>query len=68
MVEAGLEGVGIYITRRHNTVAQYIAMRPIMDFFERSTRRPGARVSQRWREQSGLDLEGSKERAAEAAE
>ena len=38
-----------------------------MDLYERSTRRPGAKVSQRWWEQYGLDLEGVKKKAAAAA-
>ena len=46
---------------------QYIATRPILDLCERANRRPGARVSRRWRKQSGIDLEGVKKRAAEAA-
>ena len=41
MVEAGFEGIRTYITRRQNTVAQYIAMLPIMDLCERSSQRPG---------------------------
>ena len=69
MVEAGFKGIDKYITRRQNTVAQYIATRPILDLCERSARRPGARVSQRWWEQDGLDLEGTKKQLeAEAAE
>ena len=47
MVELVFEGIGTYITRRQNMVAQYIATRPIMDLCERSNRRPGARVSRR---------------------
>ena len=54
--------------RRQNTVAQYIATRPILDLCERSVLRPGVRVSWRWWEQDGLDLEGVKKRAAAAAE
>ena len=48
--------------------AQYIATRPILDLCERSVRRPGVLVSQRWWEQDGLDLEGAKKRAEAAAE
>ena len=48
MVEAGFEGIITYITRRHNTVAQYIATRLILNLCERSTWRMGATVSQRW--------------------
>ena len=64
MVEAGLEGIGTYVTRRQNTVAQYIVTRPILDLCERSARRPGTWVSWRWWEQDGLYLEGAKKRAA----
>ena len=43
MVEAFLEGIGTYVTKRQSTAAQYIATRPIMDLCERSARRPGRR-------------------------
>ena len=48
MVEAGFEEIGTYITRMQNTVAQYIATRPILDLYERSAQRTVTRVSQRW--------------------
>ena len=64
MVESGFERIGIYMTRRQKTVAQYVATQTIMDLCERSTRRPGARVSRRWWEQDGLYMEGAKKRAA----
>ena len=48
LVEEGFEGIGTYVTRRQNTVAQYIATRPILDLYERSAPRPGAWVSRRW--------------------
>ena len=40
-----------------------------MELFEQSTRRPVTRVSRRWWEYAGIDLEGAKKRvaAAEAA-
>ena len=44
---------------------QYIVTPPVLDLCERSTWRPGARVSRRWWEQAGIDLEGEKKRAAE---
>ena len=53
--------------RRQNTVAQYIAMQPILDLCERSTWRPETRAYRRWWEQAGIDLEGAKNRASEAA-
>ena len=64
MVEAGFKGIGTYIKRRQNTVAQYITTRPILDLCERSTWRPGSRVSQWWWGQDGLDLEGGNKRLA----
>ena len=67
MGAAGFEGIRKSVTRRHNTFTQYIATRPIMDLCERSTRRPGTRVSRRWWYQAGIKLEGEKKRAAEAA-
>ena len=48
MGKAGLEGIRKSVTRRKNTVAQYIEMRPILDLCEQSTRRPVARVSRQW--------------------
>ena len=66
MPEEGFEGIRKSITRRKNTVAQYIATRPILDLCVRSARRPGARVSRWWWEQAGIDLEGIYNRAAEA--
>ena len=68
MVEAVFKGIRTYITRRQNMVAHYITTRPILDLYERSAWRPGARVSRRWWEQDGLDLEGVNKRSAAAAE
>ena len=47
MAESGFEEIGTYVTRRQNTVAQYIATRPILDLCERSIQRTGSWVS--WR-------------------
>ena len=66
LTDGSFEGIGKYITRRKNTVAQYVATRPILDLCERYDQRPGARVYQRWWEQAGIDLEGAKKRAAAA--
>ena len=57
MEEAGFGDIGVYITRSQNTVAQYIATRPILDLCEGSVRRKVAWVYQRRWEQYGLDLE-----------
>ena len=48
MLEVGFKGIGTYTTRRQNTVAQYIATRPILDLYKRYTRRQGVMVSLRW--------------------
>ena len=64
--EAGFEEIGVYITRRQNMVAQYIAIRPILNLCKRYVQRPGTWVSRRWWEQEGIDLEGVRERASAA--
>ena len=66
MREAGFEGIRKTVTRRQNTVAQYIATRPILDLCERAMQRAGERLSRRWWEKEGIDLKAAKERAAEA--
>ena len=58
MSEAGLQEVEIYISFCHNTVAQSIAISPIMDLFLVAERFMGSRVAKRWWEHDGLDLEG----------
>ena len=68
MTEASFEGIRTYVTRRQNTVTQYISMRPILDLCERSAQKPGAWVSWRWWEQDDLDFEGAKQRAAEESD
>ena len=47
-MEAGFKGIGTYVIRRQNTVAQYIVTRPIIDLCERSARRPGVWVYRWW--------------------
>ena len=47
-----------YVARRQKTVTHYIAAKPIMDLCLADERLPGTRVSKRWREQEGLDMEG----------
>ena len=70
MKEAGIVWIRTSILRRQNTVAQFIATRPILDLCEKANRRPGARVARRWWEQTGIDWKGARERAetAEAAD
>ena len=47
MGEASFEGIRKTVTRRQNTVAQYIATRSIMDLCEKSNWKPGERVSRK---------------------
>ena len=65
MKEAGLTNVRTSINRRQNTVAQYIATRPLLDICEGATKRKGERVTLRWWDQSGIDWEKSKAKETE---
>ena len=47
-----------YVYLFHNTVAQSIVARSIMDLRLVAERCPGSRVAKRWWEQEGLDFEG----------
>ena len=60
-------GIRTSILRRHNTVTQFIATRPILDLCEQATRRPGARVSRRWWKQTDIYLKEARGEAAAAA-
>ena len=51
MEEAGFDEMVAYALKRNNTVAQYIATRPILDLCEETVRRPGVWVARRWWEQ-----------------
>ena len=66
MAEAGLQEVETYVSCHQNTVAQYIATKPIMDLCLAAKRSPGPRVEMGWWEQKGLDLEGMRTAAQEA--
>ena len=66
MAEVGLQEVETYFSRRQNTVAQFIATRPIIDLCLAAVRRLGSQVAKRWLEQDGLDLEGMWMAAREA--
>ena len=48
LATVGLDEIRVYIARRQNTVAQYIANRLIMDMFLAEERKPGLRPSRRW--------------------
>ena len=70
MKEAGIIRIRTSFLRRQNTVAQFIATRPILDLCKKSTRQPGARVPRQWWEKTGIYWKVAQERAevAEAAE
>ena len=55
MKEAGIVRIRTSILRRQNTVAQFIATRPILGLCEVAVRRPGTRVPRRSWEQTGID-------------
>ena len=52
--------MGAYVLKRHNTVTQYIATRPILDLYKETVRRSGARVSRIWSYKEGLNLAGTR--------
>ena len=65
MKEAGFAGIRKSITNRQNTVAQYIATRPIIDLCEQTTQRGGEKVYRRFWDQTDIRWETAKEQAAE---
>ena len=65
MKEAGFTDVRTSINIRHNTVAQYIATRPLLDLCKGTTKIGGARVAMRWWNQKGIDWGKAKARGAE---
>ena len=65
MKEAGLTDVQTSINRRQNTVAQYISTQPLLDLCKGVKQREGARVTMRWRDQTGIYWEKAKARGAE---
>ena len=58
MTTVGMDDIGVYITRRQNTVAQYIATLPIMDLYLAVDRKTGLCLSRRWWEHTDLDILG----------
>ena len=65
MKEAGFKDIRTAINNRQNTVAQYIATRPLLDLCKETNRIRGARVSRRWWDQKGIDWEKAKARVEE---
>ena len=54
--DTGIVRVRTSVLRRQNTVAQFVATRPILALCEGEERRGGTRVPQRWWEQRGRTL------------
>ena len=65
MKEAGLTNVQTSIKRRQNTVAEYIATRPLLDLCEGEKQREGAQITMRWWDQTGIDWRKAKGRRVE---
>ena len=65
MREAGLTYIRKSIANRQNTVAQYIATRPLLDLCEGDRAREGARVPMRWWNQAEIDWETAKSKGVE---
>ena len=66
MKEAGIVWIRTSILQRQNTVAQFIAMRPILDLCKKANQWSVARVARRWWEQTWIDWKGARERAEAA--
>ena len=65
MREAGLTDIRKSIAKRQNTVAQYIATRPLLDLCEGARAREGAKVPMRWWNQADIDWETAKSKGVE---
>ena len=65
MPDAGLTDIRTSILKRQNTVAQYIATRPLLDLCEGARAREGAKVPLRWWDQAGIDWETEKAKGVE---
>ena len=65
--EAGVVRARTLVLRRQNTVAQFIATRPILGLCEVAEQWRGTRVPQRWWEQSGIDWSLVREKGKRAA-
>ena len=61
--DAGIVRVRTSVLQRQNTVAQFVAMQPILALCEGTERQGGTRVPQRWWEQTGIDWRLARERS-----
>ena len=58
LATVGMDEIGVYISLRQKTVAQYIATRPIMDLCLAAERKPGLQLSRKWWEQPAIYILG----------
>ena len=65
MREAGLIDIRKSIANRQNTVALYIATRPLLDLCEGARAREGAKVPMRWWNNADIDWEKAKSKGVE---
>ena len=65
LATVGLDEIWVYIYYCQNTVAKYIATRPIMDLCMAAEQRLGIRLSGRWWEQPTLNILGIRAEHAE---
>ena len=65
MREAGLTDIRKSIANRQNTVAQYIATRPLLNLCEGARVRGGAKVPMRWWNQADINWETAKSKGVE---
>ena len=66
--EVRFEPMETYIRQSQNTGVQYISTQSLLDLCEATKRKQEAQVGMRWWDQAGIDLLGTRETAAEAAE
>ena len=65
MREAGLTDIRKSIANKQNTVAQYIATRPLLDLCEGARAREDAKVPMRWWNQADINWETAKSKGVE---
>ena len=64
---AGVVRARTSVLQRQNTVAEFIATRPILGICEVAERRLGTQVPQRWWEEPGIDWKLAREKGERAA-
>ena len=65
MKEAGFTYIRTSINNRQNTVAKYIATRPLLDLCEGTNQIGGSRMAMRWWDQKWIGWEKAKARGEE---